>query len=102
MPRLEVPLERASARPRQRGSPMRGAMLWFNETKNVGVITAETGERLSVERDDFEGRNSPKGRCSGRAVEFRISDDAEVRRAEQVVLVRQVSPRRARRRHGQR
>ena len=77
-------------------------MLWFNETEEQGVITAETGERLTVTRDDFVGRKSPEGRCGGMAVEFRVAEDAEGLRAEEVVLVDEVIPRRARRRPGSR
>jgi cold shock CspA family protein len=79
---------------------MRGTMLWFNETKEQGVIAAETGERLPVQRDDFAGRKSPKGRCGGIVVEFQVAEGAEGRKAEQVVLVDEANPRRARRRGG--
>ena len=74
---------------------MRGTMLWFNEEKLEGIITAETGERLRVQETDFEG-GPPEGRCSGAVVTFQLSDDQE--RAEQVVLVPDVNSRRARRR----
>jgi cold shock CspA family protein len=77
---------------------MRGTMLWFNEAKESGVITAETGEQLAVQREDFAGRLPPRGRCGGTPVEFEVAEDSDGRKAEQVVLITQVIPRRARRR----
>ena len=74
---------------------MRGTMLWFNEEKHEGVITAETGERLRVEEAAFE-LGAPEGRCGGAVVTFQLSADRE--RAEQVVLMPDVNSRRARRR----
>ena len=77
---------------------MRGTMLWFNETRQSGVITAETGERFAVEGADFAGRQPPRGRCQGTPVEFQIGETSEGPKAEQVALVPEVIPRRARRR----
>jgi cold shock CspA family protein len=74
---------------------MRGTMLWFNEEKREGIITAETGERLRVEEAAFE-RGAPEGRCGGAVVTVQLSDDRE--RAEQHVLVPDVNSRRAPRR----
>src|SRR5437764_12784399 len=51
---------------------MRGTMLWFNETKQSGVITADAGERFAVEGEDFAGREPPRGRCRGTPVEFHV------------------------------
>jgi cold shock CspA family protein len=76
---------------------MRGTMLWFNETKESGVITAETGERLAVRHDDFTA-GPPEGRCSGRPVEFELTETADGLKAERVVLLPELNPRRARRR----
>jgi cold shock CspA family protein len=84
---------------RNEGPPRRGKMLWFNEEKNRGVIVADDGEQLSVLRSGFVG-TAPEGTVGGIAVEFRIEDDAEGRRAEAVRILPEVSPRRARRRRG--
>ena len=77
---------------------MRGTMLWFNETKQSGVITADTGERFAVEGEDFAGREPPRGRCRGTPVEFHVGETPEGLKAERVTLVPDVIPRRARRR----
>ena len=77
---------------------MRGTMLWFNETRQAGVITAETGERLAVEAEDFAGREPPRGRCRGTLVEFRVAETPKGPKAEQVAIVPEAIPRRARRR----
>jgi cold shock CspA family protein len=78
---------------------MRGTMLWFNETKDVGLIASETGERFTVTGDHFSnGGRPPLGRVSGLEVEFRIAGNGEDRRAEHVSLVEESIPRRARRR----
>ena len=84
---------------RNEGSPRRGKMLWFNEEKNRGVIVADDGEQISVLRSGFVG-TAPEGTVGGIAVEFRIADDTEGRRAEAVRILPEVSPRRARRRRG--
>ena len=73
-------------------------MLWFNEEKDLGVLTAATGERLSVSGSDFAGGERPHGRVAGKMVEFRIAGDGDSRRAEHVALVEDEAPRRARRR----
>jgi cold shock CspA family protein len=79
---------------------MHGTMLWFNSTKDVGVITTEEGERLSVHGIGFAGGERPNGRCAGAVVSFRVVDADEDRRAEEVSFVPEVAPRRARLRHG--
>ena len=84
---------------RNEGSPTRGKMLWFNEEKHRGVIVADDGEQISVVRGAFIG-TAPEGTVGGIAVEFRIADDGEGRRAEAVRILPEVSPRRARRRRG--
>jgi cold shock CspA family protein len=84
--------------PRDEGNPMRGTMLWFNETEDFGFISSEDGERVLVRGSGFvEGR--PQGRCGGRAVTFDVNADGPSRSAEQVVLVAELAPRRARLRH---
>ncbi len=78
---------------------MRGTMLWFNETKDVGVISTETGERLPVSGEHFaDGARPPLGRVSGLPVEFRIVENGDGRQAEAVTFVTEDVPRRARRR----
>jgi cold shock CspA family protein len=73
-------------------------MLWFNEEKDHGFIETAEGERLYVHGTGFEGGVRPQGPCAGTVVEFAIEDDADRRRAEQVRVVPDVVPRRARRR----
>jgi cold shock CspA family protein len=73
-------------------------MLWFNEEKDHGFIETEEGERLYVHGTGFEDGVRLKGPCAGTIVEFAIEDDADRRRAEQVRVVPDVAPRRARRR----
>jgi cold shock CspA family protein len=75
-------------------------MLWFNELKDHGYISTEQGERLYVHGTGFAGGVRPQGPCAGLAVAFRVTDDGRLRQAEESVLVPQVAPRRARRRHG--
>lgn len=75
-----------------------GTLLWFNEVKNHGRITADDGEQLYVHGSEFPGGNGIAGRCKGLPVTFEVVDDASGRRATGVVLVPVVAPRRARRR----
>ena len=79
---------------------MRGTMLWFNEEKHHGIITTEDGEKLQVHRSGFT-ESAPEGSCVGLPVEFHLADDLDGRRAERVILVPDVAPRRARRRRRQ-
>jgi cold shock CspA family protein len=78
-------------------SSMKGKMLWFNEVKGLGVIEAETGERVSVLGTAFVAGHVPVGRCKGLEVEFRLDEDEDgytasaVARAP-VVDVRRVRP----------
>ena len=51
-----------------------------------------------LEGADFAGRQPPRGRCQGTPVEFQIGETSEGPKAEQVALVPEVIPRRARRR----
>jgi cold shock CspA family protein len=75
---------------------MRGTMLWFNETKDHGFIRTEEGERLYVQGSAFVNGARPEGPCAGRLVEFRATGRGDERSAAEVVLVLEVSPRRAR------
>ncbi len=77
---------------------MRGKMLWFNEVKDLGFILTDEGERLSVLGDGFAGGKRPQGRCAQLAVNFEIDETNGDRQAENVALVDEASPRRARRR----
>jgi len=78
---------------------IRGTMLWFNEAKDTGFIRTDEGERLSVPGDGFAGGTRPKGRCARAVVSFELTETAGVRQADNVVLVAEQSPRRARRHH---
>jgi hypothetical protein len=75
---------------------MRGKMLWFNEKKDLGFILTDEGERLSVLGPAFAGGNRPQGRCAHAVVTFAINETGAERQAEDVVLVEDESPRRAR------
>jgi hypothetical protein len=75
---------------------MRGKMLWFNEVKDLGFILTDEGERLSVLGEGFAGGRRPQGRCAQLAVSFEIAETDGDRQAENVALVEDVSPRRAR------
>jgi cold shock CspA family protein len=75
---------------------MRGKMLWFNEVKDLGFILTDEGERLSVLGEGFAGGTRPHGRCAHLAVTFEIAETHGERQAENVALVEDVSPRRAR------
>jgi cold shock CspA family protein len=77
---------------------MLGTMLWFNDLKNLGVITTEDGERVPVHGTGFAEGERPKGRCAGAPVTFRITEQDE-RTAEDVSFVPEAAPRRARMRH---
>lgn len=78
---------------------MRGTMLWFNQVKDLGVITTEAGERLSVCGNDFAYGERPTGRCAGSFVTFGVLELEEERKATDVSFVPEVAPRRARMRH---
>jgi hypothetical protein len=49
---------------------MRGTMLWFNETKDLGALRTEEGDRVDVSGAAFLAGEKPLGRCAGRMVEF--------------------------------
>jgi hypothetical protein len=71
-------------------------MLWFNEKKDLGFILTDEGERLSVLGPAFAGGKRPEGRCAHAVVNFAINETGAERQAEDVVLVEDESPRRAR------
>ena len=79
---------------------MNGTMLWFNDLKDLGEITAEDGERLSILGTGFAAGERPQGRCAGSAVTFQVAQQGDERRAEDVRFVPEIAPRRARMRHG--
>ena len=71
-------------------------MLWFNEKKDLGFILTDEGERLSVLGSAFVGGKRPQGRCAHAVVTFVINETRGERQAENVVLVDDEAPRRAR------
>jgi hypothetical protein len=75
---------------------MRGKMLWFNEKKDLGFIRTDEGERLSVLGAAFTGGKRPQGRCADAVVDFVINETGIERQAENVALVAEDAPRRAR------
>ena len=75
---------------------MRGKMLWFNEKKDLGFIQTDEGERLSVLGGAFAAGNRPQGRCADAVVSFEINETDGDRQAENVMLVEEEAPRRAR------
>ncbi|HYY63389.1 MAG TPA: hypothetical protein VE688_02160 [Gaiellaceae bacterium] len=75
---------------------MRGKMLWFNNRKDLGFILTDEGERLSVLGPAFAGGKRPEGRCAHAIVTFEIEETDGDRQAENVVLVEDDAPRRAR------
>jgi hypothetical protein len=79
---------------------MHGKMLWFAEAKDYGFISTEDAERLYVHGTGFAGGVRPKGRCAALPVTFIVTVDGEDRKAEEVVFDEDLSPRRARLRHG--
>ena len=78
---------------------MHGTMLWFNDAKDVGVIATEAGDKLPVLGTGFVAGKRPTGRCAGTPVTFRLADDGDERRADDVQFVDDIAPRRARMRH---
>jgi hypothetical protein len=49
---------------------MRGTMLWFNETKDLGALRTDEGDRMDVSGAAFLAGEKPQGRCAGKTVEF--------------------------------
>jgi len=79
---------------------MRGKMLWFDEVKDYGFISTEDAERLYVHGTGFAQGVRPKGRCATLPVAFVVAADEGIRKAEEVVFLEDLAPRRARLRHG--
>jgi cold shock CspA family protein len=75
-------------------------MLWFNQTKNLGFILTDEGERLRVAGSGFAPGQKPKGRCARSVVSFEITETSGERQAEGVAFVPEVAARRARLRTG--
>jgi cold shock CspA family protein len=75
---------------------MRGTMLWFNNAKDLGFILTDEGERLSVLGSAFAHGVRPEGRCAHSIVTFEINDDGGDRQANNVTVVEEAAPRRAR------
>jgi hypothetical protein len=71
---------------------MRGTMLWFNETKDVGALLTHEGDRVDVSGVAFLAGEKPLGRCAGRTVEFERTDLGVSR----LSFVPESNPRRAR------
>jgi cold shock CspA family protein len=78
---------------------MLGTMLWFNDEKGYGVITTDDEEKIAVSSSGFVDEIPPRGQRAGRPVTFVVVENGDSRRAEQVQLVEEVAPRRARMRH---
>lgn len=78
---------------------MQGTMLWFNDVKDLGVITTEAGERVAVQGTGFAEGERPKGRCAGAGVTFGITEQDGERQAVEVSFLAEIAPRRARMRH---
>jgi hypothetical protein len=67
-------------------------MLWFNETKDLGALRTDEGDRMDVAGTAFLAGEKPLGRCAGMPVEFECSDDG----VHRLAFVRESNPRRAR------
>ena len=78
---------------------MRGRMKWFNEEKDHGYIETDEGERLYIPGTGFADGERLQGRCAGLEVEFEVVGVGDSRQASKCVLVEEVAPHRARRRH---
>ena len=80
------------------GRQMRGQMLWFNNERGDGFIQTDEGERLFVDRSGFLPGLAPTGRCAGKHVSFRRepAGGEHDHHAVGVVLLEELSPRRAR------
>jgi hypothetical protein len=67
-------------------------MLWFNETKDLGALRTDAGDRIDVSGAAFMAGEKPLGRCAGRMVEFERSETG----VSQLAFVTDSNPRRAR------
>ena len=50
-------------------------MLWFNETKDLGALRTEEGDRIDIAGAAFLAGEKPRGRCAGKTVEFERAAD---------------------------
>jgi hypothetical protein len=71
-------------------------MLWFNETKDLGALRTDEGDRIDVAGAAFLAGEKPLGRCAGRMVEFERGDEG----IRGLAFVPDSNPRRARKRRG--
>ena len=78
---------------------MNGTILWFNDVKDLGVITTDEGERVGLLGTGFAEGERPTARCAGAPVTFRIVEHDAERHADEVRFVVEIAPRRARMRH---
>jgi hypothetical protein len=67
-------------------------MLWFNASKDVGVLRTEAGERIDVMGSAFATGEKPVGRCAGKSIRFDSVDGVP----SAVTFVCEPAPRRAR------
>jgi hypothetical protein len=67
-------------------------MLWFNETKDLGALRTDDGDRIDVPGSAFLPGEKPLGRCAGKAVEFEWLDGG----VGALAFVPDSNPRRAR------
>jgi hypothetical protein len=67
-------------------------MLWFNETKDLGALRTEEGDRIAISGALFLAGEKPLGRCAGRSVEFERDEEG----IRCLAFVPDSNPRRAR------
>jgi hypothetical protein len=67
-------------------------MLWFNETKDLGALRTDEGDRMDVSGTAFLAGEKPLGRCAGKAVEFERGEEG----VHRLAFVHDSVPRRAR------
>ena len=67
-------------------------MLWFNETKDLGALRTDEGDRIDVSGAAFLAGEKPLGRCAGKAVEFERCETG----IRGLTFVNESNPRRAR------
>jgi cold shock CspA family protein len=77
-----------------------GTVIWFNKVKGHGFISTHQGERLYVDAEGLDPAVNPLVLRNGVEVEFSVRERESGREAASLALKADVSPRRARRRHG--
>jgi cold shock CspA family protein len=75
---------------------MRGELLWFNETRQDGLIRTADGDDVVVLGGSFAAGHGPVGRCAGIPVTFELVSENGEARAVSVTLLEPEAPRRAR------